>query len=210
MLKLFQRLLFYGIDPMGSEMKMLHNQGRILTVARMGHPVLKEVAKRVEDPFSSEVRQLIQDMEATVKYLNCSGLAAPQVFFPLRIVIFRVLTKTDNPAYELTPEYDPDGVPWTVMINPVITPLSQELNLGWESCLSLPGLMGKVPRYHSIQYAYLNQEGEEEKRVAHGFHARVVQHECDHLDGILYCQRMKDINDLGFKEEITSLERLAL
>lgn len=209
MSKLFRQLLFYGIDLMESEMRMKHNQGRILKIARMGHPILKEIAQRVKDPLAPEIGQLIQDMEATVKYLNCSGLAAPQVFSSLRVVIFRVITTTDNPAYELTPEYDPEGVPWTVMINPIITPLSQEITLGWESCLSLPGLMGRVPRYHSIQYTYLNQKGEEEKRTAHGFHARVVQHECDHLDGILYCQRMKDTSDFGFKEEIINLKRVA-
>jgi peptide deformylase len=175
---------------------------RVLQVVLMGHPLLKEPCRHVEDPLAFEIQSLIKDMEATVKYKNCSGLAAPQVLVPLRVVIFRVMKTTANPAYQLTPEYDPEGVPWTVMINPKITPLSEEITVGWEGCLSLPGLLGKVPRYHSIQYTYLNRQGEEETRVAHGFHARVVQHECDHLDGILYPQRMKNMADFGFKEEI--------
>lgn len=175
---------------------------RVLQVIPMGHPLLKEVCKSVQDPLALEVQRLIKDMEATVEYIGCSGLAAPQVLVPLRLVIFRVMKTTTNPAYQLTPEYDPDGVPWTVMINPIITPLSEEIVMGWEGCLSLPGLLGKVPRYHSIQYTYLNRQGKEETRIAHGFHARVVQHECDHLDGILYPQRMKNMTDFGFKEEI--------
>ncbi len=178
---------------------------RVLRVTQMGHPLLIERSKEVENPSDPTVVQLIKDMEATVKYLNCSGLAAPQVLVPLRVVIFRILATTDNPSYVLTPEYDPDGIPWTVMINPVITPLSKEMKTEWESCLSLPGLMGRVPRYHSIEYRFLNKEGKEEKRIAHGFHARVVQHECDHLDGILYPTKIKDINNFGFKEEIIRL-----
>lgn len=176
--------------------------GRILRIAQMGHPILKEPSKPVENPLSDEIKTLIKDMEATIRHLNCSGLAAPQVFIPLRVVLFRIFAKTDNPAYELTPEYDPEGVPWTIMINPVITPLSNEIKIGWESCQSLIALMGKVPRYQSIEYTFLNQEGQTEKRIAHGFHARVVQHECDHLDGILYPQRMTDLREFGYKEEI--------
>ncbi len=176
--------------------------GKVLKIISMGHPLLKEISQPVRDPLGEDIQSLIKDMKATVDALNCSGLAAPQVSVPLRVVLFRVMTTTDNPAYQLTPEYDPEGVPWTVMINPTLTPLSEEIIEGWEGCLSLPGLMGKVPRYHSIQYTYLNREGQTETRIAHGFHARVVQHECDHLDGILYPQRMKNLNDFGFKEEI--------
>ena len=176
--------------------------GKVLKIISMGHPLLKEISQPVRDPLAENIQSLIKDMEATVDAINCSGLAAPQVSIPLRVVLFRVMTTTNNPAYQLTPEYDPGGVPWTVMINPTLTPLSEEITEGWEGCLSLPGLMGKVPRYHSIQYTYLNREGQTETRIAHGFHARVVQHECDHLDGILYPQRMKNLNDFGFKEEI--------
>ncbi|HBG34535.1 MAG: hypothetical protein A2X70_02340 [Alphaproteobacteria bacterium GWC2_42_16] len=168
----------------------------------MGQPILQKPAAPVEGYDDPQVLQLIRDMEATVSYMNCSGLAAPQVFVPLRVVIFRVLTTTNNPAYELTPEYDPEGVPWTVMINPTLTPLSDQITTGWESCLSLPGLMGRVSRYHSIEYRYLNKDGQEEKRQAHGFHARVVQHECDHLDGVLYPTKIEDMKDFGFKDEI--------
>lgn len=176
--------------------------GRILRIATMGQPILQRPAELVENYNAPQVVQLIKDMEATVHYMNCSGLAAPQVFVPLRIVIFRVLTTTSNTAYELTPKYDPDGVPWTVMINPTITPLSDEMTLGWEQCLSLPGLMGRVPRHHSVEYKFLNKNGQEEKRIAHGFHARVVQHECDHLEGILYPQKIKNMNEFGFMDEI--------
>lgn len=176
--------------------------GRILEVVAMGHPVLQEISLAVKNPLDPDIQALIENMEATVDHLNCSGLAAPQVGASLRLVIFRVPKTTENPAYQLTPEYDPEGVPWTVMINPEISPLSKEMTTGWEPCLSLPGLMGEVPRYHSIQYTYLNRHGQTESRTAHGFHARVVQHECDHLDGILFPQRMTDMSTFGFKEEI--------
>lgn len=176
--------------------------GKVLPIITMGHPLLRKVSQPVKDPRANEVQILIEDMEATVESLNCSGLAAPQVSIPLRVVLFRIMKTSTNPVYQLTPEYDPEGVPWTLMINPVVTPLSEEIILGWEPCLSLPGLLGKVPRYRSIQYSYLNGEGKEESRIAHGFHARVVQHECDHLDGILYPDRLQDISDLGFREEI--------
>ncbi len=175
---------------------------RVLQVVPMGHPILKECCKLVEDPLDLEIQNLIKDMEATVEYIGCSGLAAPQVLVPVRVVIFRVMKTTTNPGYQLTPEYDPEGVPWTVMINPKVSPLSEEITIGWESCLSLPGLLGKVPRYHSIRYTYLNQHGKEVSCIAHGFHARVVQHECDHLEGILYPQRMKNMADFGFKQEL--------
>lgn len=175
---------------------------KILRVAQMGHPVLREVSQPVEDISDPEVQRLIDDMLATVQYLNCTGLAAPQIFMPLRIVIFRILKTTDNPAYKLTPQYDPEGVPLTVMINPTFTPISDEMTSVWESCLSLPGLMGKVARYHSLQYNFVNREGQTESRVAHGFHAQAVQHECDHLDGILYSDKLEDIKDFGFREEI--------
>jgi peptide deformylase len=175
---------------------------RILRVAQMGHPILREISQSVEDVSDPEIQRLIDDMLATVEYLNCTGLAAPQVFTPLRIVVFRVLKTTNNPAYRLTPQYDPEGVPLTVMINPTLTPLSNEMSSVWESCLSLPVLMGRVPRYHSIEYNFMNREGQMEKKVAHGFHAQAVQHECDHLDGILYPDKLEDRRDFGFREEI--------
>lgn len=185
-----------------------HSQrsGQVLPIITMGNPLLRNVSQPVENPLSDEIQTLISDMKATVDTLNCSGLAAPQVSVLLRVVLFRVMKTTQNPIYQLTPEYDPEGVPWTLMINPVITPLSDEITFGWEPCLSLPGLLGSVPRYHSIQYSYLNPLGKEETRIAHGFHARVVQHECDHLDGILYPDRLKNMADFGFKEEILKRE----
>lgn len=175
--------------------------GKVLTIAKMGDPILKEITKPVQDPLSPDIQSLIKDMQATVNYMNCSGLAAPQVFASVQIVLFRILKETTNPSYVLTPEYDPDGVPWTLMINPKVMPLSNEMTTQWESCLSLPNLMGKVPRYHSIEYSFLTPEGKEEKREAHGFHALVVQHECDHLEGVLYPERMTDMRTLSFKDE---------
>lgn len=178
------------------------SKGSVLKVVTMGHPGLRVISRPVDDPTHPDVQSLISDMQKTVDYLNCSGLAAPQVLAPLRIVLFRVVTSHPNPAYVLTPEHDPEGVPWTLMINPKVTPLSDDIQMGWETCLSLPGLMGKVPRHQSIEYSFTTPDGKHEKRTAHGFHARVVQHECDHLDGILYPQRMKDMGDLAFKEEV--------
>ncbi len=177
--------------------------GRILRVARMGEPVLGQVADDVIDPQAPAVQNLIRDMLKTVHYLDCAGLAAPQVYASVRLVVFRVPAHTDNPKYRLTPQHDPEGVPWTVMINPVVEPLTSEATEDWEGCLSLPGLMGLVPRFSSIRYAYLTPNGQKVSKEAHGFHARVVQHECDHLEGILYPQRISDPGKgFGYQEEI--------
>jgi peptide deformylase len=164
----------------------------ILKIARMGHPVLKRRADPVVDPQAPEIRRLIADMIETMEDAGGAGLAAPQVHVPLRLVIFHA------PAART----GADTVPLTVLINPEITPLDDETQVGYEGCLSLPGLTGAVPRFARIRYRGLDGDGNPLERDAEGFHARVVQHECDHLDGILYPARMADLSRFGFVEEV--------
>jgi peptide deformylase len=173
----------------------------VLKIARMGHPVLKRRAEPVPDPCAPEVRHLVADMIETMEDAPGIGLAAPQVHRSLRIVVFRVPpARAGDPQ---APEGAPDGpVPLTVLINPVIEPLTDETRLDIESCLSIPGLAGLVPRCTRLRYRGVTDDGEPIDRLAEGFHARVIQHECDHLDGILYPQRMTDVRLLGFAEEI--------
>jgi len=168
----------------------------ILKIARMGHPVLRQRAAEVADPKAPEIKRLVADMIETMEDAHGTGLAAPQVHVSLRVVVFKVMgvRAGDQPG---------DGpVPLTVLINPVIEPLGPETELGWEACLSVPGLMGAVPRWTRIRYSGVTPEGERIERVAAGFHARVVQHECDHLDGTLYPMRMTDLSLLGFADEM--------
>ena len=171
----------------------------ILKIARMGHPVLKQVAAPVGDPKSAEIGQLIQDMIDTLADAAGAGLAAPQVHIPLRLVMFHVpaarAREEDGEAAE--------GCPFTVLINPEIEALSEDMVEGVEACLSLPDLAGMVPRYSHIRYRGFDHRGETVEREAEGFHARVVQHECDHLDGILYPMRMADLSTLPFTSEIS-------
>jgi peptide deformylase len=167
----------------------------LLKIARMGHPVLREAAATVDDPGASWVRRLVDDMVETMEDAGGTGIAAPQVHAPHRIVVFRVLG-------ERVSELPGDGeVDLTVLINPVIEPVGGDMALGWEGCLSVPGLRGAVPRHLRIRYHGLGLDGAPVEREAAGFHARVVQHECDHLDGILYPQRMTDHRLLVFVEE---------
>jgi len=163
-------------------------------VLRMGHPVLRERAKRVENVGTPELRALIQDMKDTMAAKNGAGLAAPQIGVGQRVVIFGV---TSNPRYP-----DAEEVPFTVLVNPQLTLLTREVEEGWEGCLSVPGMRGVVPRYTQLRYTGTDEEGNPIDRLADGFHARVVQHECDHLDGILYPQRMTDMSRFGFIEEL--------
>jgi peptide deformylase len=175
----------------------------ILKIARMGHPVLKRPADPVEDPTSPEISRLINDMIETLADIGGAGLAAPQVHVPLRLVIFHIpgsrLAAENGPRAE---NISPEGIPLTILINPRIEPIGEERNEGMEACLSVPGLAGLVPRYSHIRYSGLGRHGAPIEREAKGFHARVVQHECDHLDGILYPQRMTDLGKLGFVEEL--------
>jgi len=167
----------------------------ILKIARMGHPVLRRKAEAVPDPTAPEIRRLVADMAETLADIGGAGLAAPQVHVPLRVVIFRV------PAERVSgrPEDAPQEL--LALVNPVIEPLGEARELGWEGCLSVPGLRGAVPRFCRIRYRGVTLEGGRIERVVEGFHARVVQHECDHLDGILYPQRMTDLSLLVFVEE---------
>ena len=167
----------------------------ILKIARMGHPVLRRRAEPVPDPTAPAVRTLIADMIETMEDAHGAGLAAPQVHVPLRVVVFHVLEERARREAE-------EPVPLTVLINPEIVPLTEERAEGWEACLSVPGLAGIVPRWTRIRYCGLTPEGQRIEREAGGFHARVVQHECDHLDGILYPQRMTDLGRLVFVEEM--------
>lgn len=177
----------------------------ILKIARMGHPILKQVATRVEDPTAPEIHKLINDMVDTLADIGGAGLAAPQVHVPLRVVIFHVpgarLAAEDGQGGEAPP-----SIPLTALINPEITLLGDDLVEGIEACLSVPGLAGMVPRHKRIRYRALAPDGSVIEREAAGFHARVVQHECDHLDGILYPMRMRDMKSLSFVEELRRFE----
>jgi len=170
----------------------------ILKIARMGHPVLARKAAPVADPSHPEIRRLAADMLETMRDANGTGLAAPQVHVPLRLVIFFV--EGERAARE--GDQDDAGVPLTVMVNPEIEPLGAEQAEGWEACLSVPELAGRVPRWSRIRYRFTDLEGRRHERLAEGFHARVVQHECDHLDGLLYPQRMTDLKSLVFSSEM--------
>ena len=179
----------------------------ILKIARMGHPVLARPADRVEDPRAPAVRQLVADMIETMEDAPGTGLAAPQVHVPLRLVIFKVEAARAGQEDGGEARGEAGAVPLTVLINPEIEPLGEAQALGWEACLSVPELAGEVPRYTHIRYRGLDLEGREIERQAEGFHARVVQHEVDHLDGILYPQRMPDMKKLVFASELRHLAR---
>lgn len=182
----------------------------ILKIARMGHPVLRRVADPVPDPTAPQVHQLVQDMLDTMIDARGAGLAAPQVHVPLRLVMFHI--PEDRAAAEAgTTAAADDGTdgarPLTVLINPEIEPLGDVADPacradGWEGCLSVPGLRGVVPRHTRIRYRAIGLDGSAIDQEASGFHARVVQHECDHLDGVLYPQRMTDLSLLVFGEEL--------
>jgi peptide deformylase len=168
----------------------------LLKIARMGHPVLRQIAEPVRNPISPEIQILISDMLETLADCGGIGLAAPQVHVPLRVVIYSVPGERMNAEGE-----DGPGVPMTVLINPRIEILGEEREIGPEACLSVPGLIGMVERWRSIRLTALGADGAPFEREAHGFHARVIQHECDHLDGVLYPQRMTDMTTLAFAEE---------
>jgi peptide deformylase len=164
----------------------------IREVLRMGDPRLWQVSKPVEAFGTPELASLLQDLRDTMKAQDGAGLAAPQIGVPLRVVIFGV---------DFSPRYpDADPVPYTELVNPVLTPLSDEQEEGWEGCLSVPGLRGVVPRYTSLRYEGFDPRGNRIRRDVSGFHARVVQHECDHLDGILYPMRMRDMTQFGYTD----------
>ncbi|MCW2236311.1 peptide deformylase [Azospirillum canadense] len=162
----------------------------LLKIARMGHPVLRTIADPVPDPTDPEIRRLAADMIETMMDAPGVGLAAPQVHESLRMIVFRV--PSDRSGGEV--------VAPTVLINPVVEPIGDSMVDGWEGCLSIPGMRGIVPRFTRIRYRGTGLDGEAVEREASGFHARVIQHEYDHLDGILYIDRMPDLRHLAFNE----------
>jgi peptide deformylase len=166
----------------------------IKEVLRMGDARLLRRAEEVRKFDTPELHVLLQDMRDTMHAMDGVGLAAPQIGVNLRVVIFEV---SSNPRYP-----DAETVPQTVLINPVITPLATEMDEGWEGCLSVPGMRGLVPRYTHLRYQGCDEYGALIDRTVSGFHARVVQHECDHLDGILYPMRIRDLKDFGFNEAL--------
>lgn len=168
----------------------------IRDVLRMGDARLLRVAEPVPAALfgSDALKALIADMQDTMAALNGAGLAAPQIGVNLRVVIFGVGA---NPRYP-----DAETVPFTILCNPVLTQIGPEMEDGWEGCLSVPGMRGVVPRHAQLRYTGVDQHGEAIDRTAAGFHARVVQHECDHLDGILYPRRIRDLSQFGFTREL--------
>ncbi|MDZ4097890.1 MAG: peptide deformylase [Methylophilaceae bacterium] len=164
----------------------------IRPVLRMGDPLLLQKAAPVEVFDTPELHALIQDMEDTMAYMNGAGIAAPQIGVSLRVVIFGVGA---NPRYP-----DAEQVPYTILINPTLNPVGESIEDGWEGCLSVPGMRGIVPRYERLHYTGFDQYGKPIDRLVSGFHARVVQHECDHLDGILYPMRIKDLSNFGYTD----------
>jgi peptide deformylase len=169
-------------------------------ILRLGDPRLREVAEPVGELDTPELHELVADMIDTMRANDGAGLAAIQIGVLRRVVIFGL---EHNPRYP-----DAGPVPLTVLVNPEIEPLSDELELGWEGCLSVPGMRGVVPRYRSIRYRGFDQYGRAIDRTVRDFHARVVQHECDHLDGILYPERIEDMRTFGFLEELIASGRL--
>lgn len=167
----------------------------VLRIARMGNPVLLQPAEPVADPTAPEIRKLAADMQDTIDDIGASGLAAPQVFVPKRVVVYRMIASRIPQGSGLQPR------PWTVMVNPVIKPKSEVKRDVWERCLSVPGLHGKVPRYTDIQISYLDLDGKKHSHDATSSWAALLQHECDHLDGVLYPMRMTDLTLLAYNEE---------
>jgi len=173
----------------------------VLRIAKMGNPVLQRKAEAVADPTAPEIRRLAADMQETLEDIGASGLAAPQVFVSKRVVVYRIIAARIPPGSGLVPR------PWTVMVNPLITPNTPEKTPVWERCLSIPGLHGKVPRYMQISIRYQDLEGRTHEHDANSSWAALLQHECDHLDGILYPTRMTDLSLLAYNDEPGPLAR---
>ena len=167
----------------------------VLRIAKMGNPILLKKADPVPDPTAADIRRLAADMQDTLEDIGASGLAAPQVFASKRVVVYRIIAARIPEGSGLQPR------PWTVMVNPVITPKAQTTTPVWERCLSIPGLHGKVPRYLDINIKYQDLDGKTHSHDAHSSWAALLQHECDHLDGIVYPMRMTDLSLLAYNEE---------
>lgn len=164
----------------------------IRDILRMGDPRLLRVSRPVERFDTAELDALVTDLMDTMQAANGAGLAAPQIGVDLRVVIFGGSPSVRYP--------DAPVVPFTVLVNPLLTPLGHDMEEGWEGCLSVPGLRGVVPRYSRLHYSGFDPAGKPISREAEGFHARVVQHECDHLDGILYPMRVRDFSRFGYTD----------
>ena len=173
----------------------------IRDILRMGDPRLLKRSASVNDPRAPAIQALVADLFETMRAVDGAGLAAPQIGVPLRVVIFGV---SANPRYP-----DAEAVPETVLINPVIEPLDDSMDEAWEGCLSVPGMRGLVPRYRRIRYRGMDEHGVAIDRTVQDFHARVVQHECDHLDGLLYPMRIADLRNFGFSAALFPGEDLA-
>jgi peptide deformylase len=164
----------------------------------MGHETLKQVAEPVADPTDVAVAALARDMRDTLEAIDATGIAAPQVGESRRLVVYRL------PESRIPEGAKQEPVPWTVLVNPVLEPVGSGQQMMWERCLSLPGLYGRVPRFGQVRLRYRALDGSEHERLARGYHASLLQHECDHLDGVLYPMRMRDMGEFGFASEINA------
>jgi peptide deformylase len=173
----------------------------ILRIAKMGNPVLMQKAQPVSDPTAREIRALAADMQETLEDIGASGLAAPQIFVSRRVVVYRIIAERIPRGSGLEPR------PWTVMVNPVITPKTEAKTPVWERCLSIPGLHGKVPRFMHINVEYQDLDGRRVSHDALSSWAALLQHECDHLDGVVYPMRMTDLTLLAYNDEPGPLAR---
>ena len=177
----------------------------IKPVLRMGDPRLLEPSRPVKKFRTAELHALITDMRDTMASLNGAGLAAPQIGVNLQVVIFGI---EENPR-SLDNGADAEAVPFTILVNPKLTPVGDEIEEGWEGCLSVPGMRGLVPRFLTLRYQGFDEKGKKIDRTVSDFHARVVQHECDHLAGILYPMRIRDMRNFGFTAELFPDEEIA-
>lgn len=168
----------------------------VRSILRLGNPDLLKVSAPVADPTAPEIRALVEDMRDTLDDVAGIGLAAPQIGVPLRVVLYCL------PPHRIPAGAKVDPIPWTAMINPVIEPEGDDIRLAWERCLSLPGLYAKVPRHNAITISFQTLDGKKVTQRWRGYVAMLLQHECDHLDGILYPSRMKDPMDLAFASEV--------
>jgi len=173
----------------------------VLRIAKMGNPVLLRKAEPVADPTAPGIRRLAADLQDTLEDIGASGLAAPQVFVSKRVVVYRIIAARIPEGSGLEPR------PWTVMVNPVITPKAAEKTPVWERCLSIPGLHGKVPRFLNIEITFQDLDGKTHAHEARSSWAALLQHECDHLDGIVYPMRMTDLSLLAYNDEPGPLAR---
>jgi peptide deformylase len=182
----------------------------ILKIARMGHHILSQRADQVADPTAPDVARLVAAMIETMEDADGTGLAAPQVHMPWRIVVYKVMAARAEAEAETEAEAvaDPESgetveaVPTTAMINPVVEPLGEDTNVSFEACLSVPGMAGPVRRFNRVHITYQTLDGKTVEHEAEGFHARVIQHECDHLDGVLFPMRIEDLSRFGFVDEM--------